>query len=662
MSIDTESHTAVGVAHPLDPLSRAEISRTVSILKDGPAAAESFRFISVELREPAKELLRAGQETPREADAVLIDRATSRSFEAIVDLDDGTVDTWTQLADGVHPPFMLDEFAECEEACRKDPQVIEALAARGLTDLDLVCFEPWSVGWFGEEAGGPRLMRALVFVRENPTDNPYAHPIENFIVFYDLSSGVVVKVEDAEAIPVPRASSNYLPEYVGPARTDLLPISITQPEGPSFKVTGNHVKWADWSFRVGFTPREGLVLHQLRFADNGVDRPVINRASLSEMVVPYGDTAPVQAKKNAFDSGEYNIGNMANSLKLGCDCLGEIKYFDGITTDSHGNPLTIENAICMHEEDDSIMWKHLDFRENTAETRRSRKLVLSFIATVANYEYGFYWHLYLDGTIEFLVKATGILSTAAQHPGEKTPYGQALNNDGLYGPIHQHMFNVRLDFELDGPKNAVYEVDMEIPADNPTHTAFMAVDRLLETEQTAIRKADVSKHRFWKIVNHNSKNIVNEPVAYRLIPTDGITLAAGDDSYVSQRAQFARNNLWVTPYHRKERFAAGEFPNQSTGKHDGLHVWTAANRDIVDEDIVIWYTFGMHHVVRLEDWPVMPRQNIGFIIEPHGFFNQNPTLNLPRETNTHPTHDADCTCDHCDCKPCTCDHHEGNEQ
>ena len=637
MSIDTESHTAVGVAHPLDPLSRAEISRTVSILKDGPAAAESFRFISVELREPAKELLRAGQETPREADAVLIDRATSRSFEAIVDLDDGTVDTWTQLADGVHPPFMLDEFAECEEACRKDPQVIEALAARGLTDLDLVCFEPWSVGWFGEEAGGPRLMRALVFVRENPTDNPYAHPIENFIVFYDLSSGVVVKVEDAEAIPVPRASSNYLPEYVGPARTDLLPISITQPEGPSFKVTGNHVKWADWSFRVGFTPREGLVLHQLRFADNGVDRPVINRASLSEMVVPYGDTAPVQAKKNAFDSGEYNIGNMANSLKLGCDCLGEIKYFDGITTDSHGNPLTIENAICMHEEDDSIMWKHLDFRENTAETRRSRKLVLSFIATVANYEYGFYWHLYLDGTIEFLVKATGILSTAAQHPGEKTPYGQALNNDGLYGPIHQHMFNVRLDFELDGPKNAVYEVDMEIPADNPTHTAFMAVDRLLETEQTAIRKADVSKHRFWKIVNHNSKNIVNEPVAYRLIPTDGITLAAGDDSYVSQRAQFARNNLWVTPYHRKERFAAGEFPNQSTGKHDGLHVWTAADRDIVDEDIVVWYTFGMHHVVRLEDWPVMPRQNIGFIIEPHGFFNQNPTLNLPRESETPQT-------------------------
>lgn len=639
MSVSTETHTVVGVSHPLDPLSRAEISRAVSILKDGQAAAESFRFISVELREPAKELLRAGSETIREAEAVLVDRGTGNAFAAVVDLDAGVVAAWTQLASGVQPPFMLDEFAECEEACRKDPDVIKALAARGLTNLGLVCFEPWSVGYFGEDAHGRRLMRALVFVRENPTDSPYAHPIENFVVFYDLSSGQVVKVEDNESIPVPSASGNYLPEYVGAARTDLKPISITQPEGASFKVTGNHVQWADWSFRVGFTPREGLVLHQLRFRDQGVERPVINRASLSEMVVPYGDPAPVQAKKNAFDSGEYNIGNMANSLKLGCDCLGEIKYFDGITTDSHGNPMTIENAICMHEEDDSIMWKHFDFREGTAEVRRSRKLVISFIATVANYEYAFYWHLYLDGSIEFLVKATGILSTAAQHPGEKTPYGQALNNDGLYGPIHQHMFNVRMDFEIDGPRNAVYEVDMEIPENNPTHTAFKAVDRLLETEQAAIRKADVSKHRFWKVVNHDSKNIVDEPVAYRLIPTNAITLAAGDESYVSQRAQFARNNLWVTAYDRSERFAAGEFPNQSTGADDGLPAWTQANRNIVDKDLVVWYTFGMHHVVRLEDWPVMPRQNIGFTLEPHGFFNQNPTLNLPtQETTTTNTH------------------------
>jgi primary-amine oxidase len=372
------------------------------------------------------------------------------------------------------------------------------------------------------------------------------------------------------------------------------------------------------------------VLHHLKYRDGDEDRSILNRASLVEMVVPYGDPSPVQYRKNAFYAGEYNIGALANSLKLGCDCLGAIHYFDGVVCDSRGNPLTIENAVCMHEEDDSIMWKHYDFRRDQAEVRRSRKLIVSFIATVANYEYGFYWHLYLDGTIEFLIKATGILSTAGQDPARKSRHGQTLNLDGLYAPIHQHIFNVRLDFDLDGGPNAVYEVDTEIPADNPTGSAFYTVDRLLQTERDAARLADPSRYRFWKVVNRARLNAVEEAVAYRIIPTDAITLAAAPDSHVAQRAGFATRNLWVTPFSAEERYPAGEYPNQSTGPDDGLPAWTARDRNIVDEDLIVWYTFGMHHVVRLEDWPVMPRQHVGFMLQPFGFFDRNPTLDLPR--------------------------------
>ncbi len=418
----------------------------------------------------------------------------------------------------------------------------------------------------------------------------------------------------------------YLPE----PRTDLKEIRITQPDGPSFDVEGNLVTWANWSFRVGFTPREGLVLHQVAFRDGDRLRPIANRMSLVEMVVPYGDPNPVQYRKNAFDAGEYNIGALANSLALGCDCLGEIHYFDGVVCDSHGNPMTIKNAVCMHEEDDSIAWKHYDFRLDEAEVRRSRKLIISFIATVANYEYGFYWHLYLDGTIELQIKATGILSTTAQDPKEpKTVFGQALNKDGLYAPIHQHIFNVRLDMELDGPNNSVLEVDTVVPDENPTLSAFHISERLLETEKEAVRLADPGAHRYWKIVNPNSLNVVDEPVGYRLIPgADAITLSAQPDSWVSKRAGFATANLWVTAYDRDERFPAGEYPNQSTGG-DGLPAFVAGDRPIVDSDLVVWYTFGMHHVVRLEDWPVMPRQHVGFMLQPFGFFDQNPVLDLP---------------------------------
>lgn len=629
MSIQEADTTTTGVAtHPLDPLTAHELTRAVTALKNGPAAADTFRFVQVELHEPSKPQLRGDlSDIVRQADAVLIDRATGASYEARVDLDTGIVSRWNERPIDTQPPIMLDEFEEVEVNSKRDPRVIEALARRGMTDLDLVCIEPWSAGYYGVDDHGRRLMRALVFVRNDPDDNPYAHPAEGLIVIYDLNSGEVVEIEDNGVIPVPHATGNYLPKYVGPARTDIKPLEITSPEGRSFTVEGHKVTWGDWSFRVGFTPREGLVLHQMTFTDQSRERSVINRASLVEMVVPYGDPSAVQHKKNAFDAGEYNIGALANSLALGCDCLGEIQYFDGVVSDSHGNPFTIKNAVCMHEEDDSIMWKHYDYRTDTAEVRRSRKLVISFIATVANYEYGFYWHLYLDGTIEFLVKATGILSTAGQKPGAKSLYGQTLNNDGLYAPIHQHIFNVRLDFELDGAKNAVYEVDTVVPEDNPTNSCFYTVDRLLERETDAVRKADADKHRFWKIVNRDSRNLVDEPVAYRLQPTDAITLAATSDSWVSKRAGFATHNFWVTAYDEAQRYPAGD-PNQSRGGA-GLPEYVAANRDIVDQDIVVWYTFGMHHVVRLEDWPVMPRQHVGFLLQPHGFFDQNPTLNLP---------------------------------
>jgi primary-amine oxidase len=629
MSIQEIDQTTIA-SHPLDPLTAEEITRAVEVLRQGPAEAESFRFVSVSLREPDKrQLATAPESVVREAFAVLVDRSTGRAFEAVVDLDAGIATEWTQLPVAAQPPIMLDEFGEAEEACKADPRVVEALGRRGMTDLDLVCIEPWSAGYYGVDDEGRRLIRALVYTRLDPRDNPYAHPAENLVIVYDLNAGQVLAVEDGDFVAVPQETGNYLPEHVGPARTDLKPIEITQPEGPSFEVEGNHVRWANWSFRIGFTAREGLVLHQLRYRDGDTDRSVINRASLVEMVVPYGDPSAVQSKKNAFDAGEYNIGALANSLSLGCDCLGEIRYFDGVVCDSHGNPLTIRNAVCMHEEDDSIAWKHYDFRLDEAEVRRSRRLVVSFIATVANYEYGFYWHLYLDGTIEFLVKATGILSTAGQPAGEKSKYGQTLNNGGLYAPIHQHIFNVRLDMEIDGPANAVYEVDTEIPEINPTGSAFYTVDRLLEREQDAIRTADAGRHRFWKVVNHGSRNVVGEPVAYRIIPTDAITLAARPEASVAKRAAFATNNLWVTPYDRTERFPAGEYPNQSRGG-DGLPAWTQANRSIADEDIVVWYTFGMHHVVRLEDWPVMPRQHVGFSLQPFGFFDRNPVLDLPR--------------------------------
>jgi primary-amine oxidase len=361
----------------------------------------------------------------------------------------------------------------------------------------------------------------------------------------------------------------------------------------------------------------------------------MHRASISEMVVPYGDPSPMHGWKNAFDAGEWGLGRMANSLTLGCDCLGVIHYFDAVLATEAGEPYTLERAICMHEEDYGILWKHQDLHGGTTEVRRSRRLVVSFIATVGNYEYGFYWYFYLDGNIALEVKLTGIVSPMAVTPGDEPEFANVIA-PGLAAPNHQHLFSARLDLDVDGPTNTVYEVDAEsVPAGpgNPWANAFCQKATRLEHELAAQRDTDPRASRTWKITNPNVTNRLGQPVAYKLVPTMSTpTMLAAPESSVGRRAGFARHNLWVTPYAPDERRAAGDYPNQHEGG-DGLPRWTAADRPIAETDVVLWYTFGVTHFVRPEDWPVMPVEYTGFLLSPFGFFDRNPALDVPPSSN-----------------------------
>jgi primary-amine oxidase len=348
------------------------------------------------------------------------------------------------------------------------------------------------------------------------------------------------------------------------------------------------------------------------------------------MVVPYGDPRPTYFHRNAFDVGEYGIGTLANSLVNGCDCLGEIRYLNAVVNDSRGGAVTLQNAICVHEEDYGILWKHFDWRTGYSEVRRSRRLVVSFIATVGNYEYGFYWYFYQDGTIQLEVKLTGIVSNGAVMPGETPPWGELVAPQ-VYGPIHQHFFNVRLDMTIDGPLNSVYEVNTvaDPPGpENPHHNAFRTEASLLRSEAVAQRTVDPLRGRFWKIVNPSVRNRLGQPVGYKVVPGENVLPFAGPDAAVTKRATFMTKHLWVTRYDPAERYAAGDYPNQHPGGA-GLPQYVEDDASLDNAELVVWYTFGAHHVVRPEDWPVMPVTYIGFALKPVGFFDRNPALDVP---------------------------------
>ena len=390
----------------------------------------------------------AGSAIPREARLVLLDRATGTGYEALVNLSARSVPRFEALPKGVQPPIMMDEFGECEEAAKKSPEFREALKKRGVEDMSLVMVDAWSAGHYGNEPAGDRgrrLVRALTWVKADAKDNGYAHPVEGLITVIDLNRKEVVRIEDLGVVPVPARAGNWGRADVARPRADLKPLEVSQADGPSFSVSGQEVRWQKWAFRVGFNPREGLVLHTVAYDG----RPILYRGSIAEMIVPYGDPKESAYRKNVFDLGEYGVGMLANSLALGCDCLGTIRYFDGHLADNQGRPVTIKNAVCLHEEDFGLLWKHTDWRTGQQEVRRSRRLAVSMIANVGNYDYGFYWYFYQDGSIQMEVKLTGIVNTQALRPGEGARYGTEVA-PRLNPPNHQHFFNARLDLDVDG--------------------------------------------------------------------------------------------------------------------------------------------------------------------------------------------------------------------
>ena len=645
----TTGSTAGSTAtHPLSRLSPAEITAAADAVRAAGLAGESTAFVFIGADEPHKDVVRRwspGEEVPRSVRVMLLDRTTGTGTDAHVDLAaaGGPVVTASTVVDGLegHMPILDGEFEVIEGLLADDERWAAALAKRGVAVADVRAV-PLSAGSYFPEEHGHRVVRVLGFHQADPDDLPWAHPVDGVVAYVDITTGAVNAVHDLVDLEVPAERGDLLSGvHTAPAR-DLRPLEITQPQGPSFTVEDDVVRWAGWEARIGFDAREGLVLHQV-----GLDgRSILHRASISEMVVPYADPSPVRFWQNYFDTGEYLFARYSNSLELGCDCLGDITYLDAVIAAEDGSPRTIRNAICLHEEDYGVGWKHSDMFTGASDTRRARRMVISFFTTIGNYDYGFYWYLYNDGRIELEAKATGIVFTSA-YRGEEHPYATQMA-PGLGAPFHQHLFSARLDMAVDQRPdddggwtgNTVVEVDaarVPVSETNPHGNAFTRKLTPLTSEGGAQRLSDATVGRTWVVTNPSVTNRLGEPVGYALHPQASPALLADPSSVVASRAAFSTKHLWVTPHEPAERYAAGDLVNQHPGGA-GLPAYTAADRSVEDTDVVLWHTFGLTHFPRPEDWPVMPTDYTGFQLKPHGFFDRNPALGVPAvltSTNSH---------------------------
>lgn len=616
------AHTAPH--HPLTPLSAGEIRQASKIVKSSGQLPAAIRFSQIALDEPPKDAVLRNAPVPRRALAVAYDYASNRTWEAVANLDTRRLDS-LRLIPGAEPAVTAQDSNLADEILRDDARFVRAMAERGIHNLNRVAVMAWTAGYFalpGTQDG--RIVRAVPY-DAGYGSNFYAHPIEGVVAHINLTTRQVIDLLDIDRdVPVSRQNFDLSPRATGPPRAAPAPLDITQPAGPGFQIVDGEVRWQKWRFRYALHPREGLVLYTVGYEDGGKVRPVMYRGSLSEMVVPYGDPSAGWFFRNSFDVGELGLGATASPLRVGADCPQNCTLFDAVTADDTGEPQVIPGAVAIYERDAGVLWKHGD------NTRRARELVIGYLTQPGNYEYGFDWIFHQDGTLEVRVALTGVMAAKGVADHAHDPYGHPVAQN-LAAPHHQHFFTFRLDLDVDGQANRVLEMNSApVPEGpkNPYGGAFLMTETPLLREADARRNISLETSRKWIVTNPGARNALGQPTGFALLPGENAVPFALPDSWVRKRAGFLNAHVWVTPYQESERYAAGDYPNQSRGG-DGLVKWTAANRSLENTDLVLWYTMGITHNPRPEDWPVMPVHAAGFRLVPWGFFSANPALDVP---------------------------------
>lgn len=623
---------AQAASHPMDPLSGKEIQAAVAILQMEGHATAATRYPILSLHEPSKEDLEKwskGETLRREAFAMLFQNG--KTYEARLDLTRGKVKSFKEIP-GVQPPILAEEYGLAHGVVISDPQFQVALALRNITDLNSLICMPLSAGYDGKaDEEGRRLLR-VTCLQAADTSNAWSRPIENLTAVVDLNAQTVVRVVDSGPVTMATVQAEFPPAQTRPAPK---PLEVVQAAGSDAKIQGNLITWDRWSFHVRVEQREGVVLTRAMYADGAEQRPVVHRAAIGEILVPYADVTSNWYFRTYMDAGEYGFGKSVQSLVPNIDCPANAQFIDVVLADDMGNPFQVPNGLCVYERTPHMAVRHFDIFTGQLMSLPGRELVVRFATVVGNYDYFMDWVIRQDGSMELSLGAGGVIAVkgvesdtiSSPSAAMDTVYGRLVDHK-LAGTMHQHFFNIRLDMDVDGTMNKVVELHRKrVPANIAKRkSAWIVEETVLQRESDGMRSGD--HHTQYVVASSSRKNKLGYPTGYavEVHGNEEVLLSPEDSAY--QRAAFVAHDMWVTPFRADELYSAGDYPNQSL-PGQGLPAWTAANRDISDEDVVLWVNVGLGHVPRSEDWPVMPTEWFGSVkLSPFMFFDRNPAIDL----------------------------------
>lgn len=648
------SHSSDIPRHPLDPLTVGEINKVRKIIQSQHSLlfrnSKLDAIHSLVLEEPEKETVmrwRNGDKNLPPRKASVVARAGGVTYMLTVDIETGGVTRHDLGHVSGYPTMTVEDMTSSTWAPFGNDEFNRTIIERGVDLADVACL-PISTGWFGKIEEKRRLIKVQCYSSKG-TANFYMRPIEGLTVLLDMDTKQVVDIVDkGKTIPIPNAANTDYRFSAQNSHQNLLnPISIEQPKGPSFTIQGHLVKWANWEFHLKPDPRAGVIISRVMFRDpvTGEMRNVMYKGFTSELFVPYMDPTDAWYFKTYMDAGEYGFGLQAMPLDPLNDCPRNAQYMDGVFAAADGTPYVRSNMVCVFESyGGDIGWRHSESPITGLPIREVRPkvtLVVRMAASVANYDYIVDWEFQTDGLIRvkvglsgiLMVKGTSYININQVNPQEDI-YGTLLS-ENVIGVIHDHYVTFYLDLDVDGSDNSFVKVNIKKehnpPGVSPRRSFLKAVRNVAKTEKDAQIKLKLYDPSEFHVINPSKKTRVGNPVGYKVVPAGTAASLLDLDDPPQKRGAFTNNQIWVTPYNQTEQWAGGLFVYQSKGE-DTLAVWSERNREIEDKDIVVWYTLGFHHIPCQEDFPIMPTVSSSFDLKPVNFFESNPILNIPPNT------------------------------
>lgn len=637
----------VGVVHPQDGLIADEYKQVTAVLREAKHATDKSLYPLIELIEPVKaEVLawKAGGKLPDRRAMVHFSNETGVQ-EAVVNITQKKVEDIKPLPGEAMVTFV--EFMSAMETALGNDEFIKALAKRNVKPDEAFCLPLTAGNFFIPEEKGQRLMKVPCYVK--PTgSNFYAKPLEGLYALVELKSNKVLKVIDEAVVPAPKDDWGYTEEEVAtrvPLRPEMNPARLAQTGKPNYTISGSEISWDIWKFRYRTDKRPGMVVSDITVNDGKDWRSVLYQAHLSEVFVPYQDPSQGWYWRTYMDSGEYGFGLFLSPLTAGVDCPAYASFLPAIIHDDNGNPLEIPNAICVFERSvGDPAWRHFEVFAQTpeapvpAEGRPETELVMRTASEVGNYDYLVDYRFKQNGEIYIMVGASGldavkgVVSTSMQDATAKadTSHG-TLIAPYLVAANHDHFFNFRLDFDIDGQDNTFMVMDLvkeDAPADVPRRSLWNTTHQPVTNEMDGRFKISALQPKMFHIMNMNKSGPLGHNPSY-MIHHGNVAYSPFDfvNDAPMKRNAYVEYSIWNTLYDPNQRYAGGKYAFASDGS-DTLAEWVKANRNIANKDVVTWFTAGFHHVPRMEDWPVMTTEWKTVHIMPFNFFPHNPALTI----------------------------------